>query len=540
VIASLSLEVARGGAPTLRPPSGRIVLAQGETGTIDCVLTRSDTGAAVNLTGGAVQFAMSKRAGGAVVLSRALTVVSAVLGTLTLSFAYGDTIGLATGDYVCDIWYTDADGNRYPVLGLSTLSITAAVVTPGLPVSVLPEQEPLAQGPSGTDGEDGTVLPTPTADDVGKALIVLDDSPVTYGYGDVTPEADPIPCLTYLTHTSGYDAANATANVYGAVWKVPSGVTRIRVRMAMRDTLMFSLVAGQYGNLADVTGQKLAVGTPNVGLTDFASAPTQITGITYPAVGEHYVSGWLDVTPNAAGYIMLAWTMPATALYRQYGTWQGFERASSADVSTLAGASATANLAGQIDIDFETTQIPVTFLHDSLFQGVSTVQGECGYDASFGRDLTGYAICKNGVSSSKMSDWYIYDRTYLRDGWTSSNRLQGHNVIIALGFNDIQNSASSGLCKVYMLNMMTQAFAAGAKRVIPCTISASSIFSGAMNIQRRWYNAWVRGLPDFWDVDRIINPSDLDAVPNACADNVHWLAVNHRLLEASFPALGLE
>lgn len=165
MIASLALKVVRGGAPTTQPPAARMVLRQGETATISCTLTNSVTGAAENLTGGAVQFAARKRIGGDVVLSRALTIVSAVLGTLTLSFAYDDTAELATADYVCDIWYTDSSGNRYPVLGLSTLSIIAAVVTPGLAVTVLPSQVPLAQGPTGPTGATGPTGPAGSGTD---------------------------------------------------------------------------------------------------------------------------------------------------------------------------------------------------------------------------------------------------------------------------------------------------------------------------------------------------------------------------------------
>lgn len=147
--ASLALQVIRGGSPNAQPPTVRISVRRGETVVIACTLTNSVTGAAEDITGGQVQFAASRRIGATTALSRQLDIVSAAAGTLTLSFASDDSIALDVGTYICDLWYTDADGNRYPVTGLSTLTILDAVVTPGLAVTVLPTQEPLAQGPQG-------------------------------------------------------------------------------------------------------------------------------------------------------------------------------------------------------------------------------------------------------------------------------------------------------------------------------------------------------------------------------------------------------
>lgn len=152
--ATVALQALRNGSPSANPPTLRIVLRQGETASYDVTLTWSDDAAPVDLTAGQVQFAAARRVGAEVALSRQLDVVVAANGTATLEFASSETAALETGTYVCDVWFTDADGNRYPVTGLSTLSVLAGIVTEGLAVTVLPSQSPLARGP----GADGVAL----------------------------------------------------------------------------------------------------------------------------------------------------------------------------------------------------------------------------------------------------------------------------------------------------------------------------------------------------------------------------------------------
>lgn len=141
---ALALQVLRGGSPSSLPPSVSLSLAQGETASYAVTVTRSDTGAAENLTGGQLQFAASRRAGSTPVISRQLTLTTPASGLATLEIASDDTASLSVGAYVCDVWYTDSGGNRYPVTGLSALVLRPGIVTEGLAVTVLPEQTPLA------------------------------------------------------------------------------------------------------------------------------------------------------------------------------------------------------------------------------------------------------------------------------------------------------------------------------------------------------------------------------------------------------------
>lgn len=216
--ASLALQVIRGGSPSSSPPTARITLRQGETAEIACTLTSSATGLAEDVTGGQLQFAAMRRVGGDVVLSRQLDITDAVNGEATLSFATDDSIALAAGSYVCDIWYTDADGNRYPVTGMSTLSIVAAVVTPGLAVSVLPTQEPLAQGPQGPTGATGPAGPAPSGGNEGDVVTKAG------GVATWAPPADtyqPPNCLEFptgeQTHVD-FGTVYQAATQYGQFW----------------------------------------------------------------------------------------------------------------------------------------------------------------------------------------------------------------------------------------------------------------------------------------------------------------------------------
>lgn len=93
-----------------------IRLKQGDTLTLAGV-AQQDSGAALNLTGSTLRAQVRTRNGagfGTVVQELTVTVVSAALGTFTLSATSAQTALWPTGRLACDLELTDSGGRRAP------------------------------------------------------------------------------------------------------------------------------------------------------------------------------------------------------------------------------------------------------------------------------------------------------------------------------------------------------------------------------------------------------------------------------------------
>lgn len=333
--------------------------------------------------------------------------------------------------------------------------------------------------------------------------------------------------LSRIVHGSLSNSTLLTPTVYAVPFRMPNDVVCVRVQIAMRDSL------GLAGNVANASGMKYALGTPNIGLTDFASAPTEVTGITYPAVGEFYISSdCLPVTPNAAGWGLLSYTMPAGTFYGVGSNWHGRIVTNSTTVTSLSGSAATDALGGTIGVIFDTGFAAATVLSDSLWLGVAASGEVVGFDVTPDLRSSGIFLALNGVAGTALTTWANFGNLYLRDNWTSGE-ISGHTVFVCLGFNDLQGARTGSQIKTDMLTMMQQ-LQARAKRVIPCTIPTSSVFNGTMQGYRAEFNTWVRGLTDYLDVDTVVG-SD-----GRVADAVHWTEPKFRLLETALIAKGIQ
>lgn len=578
--ATLALRAIRWGSPAAAPPTTRIILRQGETAAFDCSITWSDDASVFTLDeGSAVQFAASRN--GAVVLSRLLTVVNGTEGTCTLQFAVEDTVSLDAGEYACDVWATLPDGSRIPLSSI-TLRIEEARVKPDTLVTALPNEQPLGLGPVGPQGPPGEGLPdvgtegqvltvvdggwaaadptgggggeasfpAATADDVGKELVAATSgaSPTAqWGNAGVKLRR----CYSRLVHCSGRDVAgqNLTADVFALPYKWPSDVTRVRIVLAARDLLKYAPNNPDWGNAVDYPNIKFAIFTANDTNDGIVGTGIEVTGITIPAVGEHYISEEIDlssVPPNAQGVRMLLYgPVPTGIRYRQYANRYGFKIPNTSSVLSMAGAVPcgddgvnNGSAAWAVSTIYDTRKIAITMLHDSLFTGLAAGVGECGFFNSLGRDLPDYAISKNGVTASQASEWFgDYTNEYLRDGWTSTGCVKDQNVIIAIGHNDLALSSLSAVnLKRYVLSGIQQAWALGARRVIVGTIATSGSLTGSKETERVKYNKWVLGLPDHWDIAAVIAGIGPTAF---AADGIHWKSAAHRALETSLLTLGL-
>jgi len=88
-------------------------------------------------------------------------------GTATATFAAGDTAptpatALVPGSYGLDIFLTDASGDRLQTMTFSIVTLQPAGALPSNPITPLPSQAPLAQGPPGAPLQIVNVLPDPT------------------------------------------------------------------------------------------------------------------------------------------------------------------------------------------------------------------------------------------------------------------------------------------------------------------------------------------------------------------------------------------
>jgi hypothetical protein len=100
-------------------------------------------------------------------ISRQADIVGApTTGIAQAVFASGDTVptpatALAPKLYGLDVYVTDVDGNRLQTMLFAFVALSPAASLPGTPITPLPAQEPLAQGPTGPIGPTGATGPQP-------------------------------------------------------------------------------------------------------------------------------------------------------------------------------------------------------------------------------------------------------------------------------------------------------------------------------------------------------------------------------------------
>ena len=324
----------------------------------------------------------------------------------------------------------------------------------------------------------------------------------------------------------------ASASIYTSVWKIPSDVTRVRFRIADRDML------GIGGNAADHTSQKVACGQPNEALTDWASSPQLQTGLTYPAIGQWCTTDWFDAKPNAAGYIMVAWTVPAATVNAELSNYYGGVYKVGTDPTDLSGAATAANGPLAVLMEYDTDAIPLLWIGDSLPRGISATSTDSGLLNAYHRmwDSDGYAVQCNSVGGTSAASWAARTNWMLPEIWFPY--CQDANVFISLAFNDIAVGASASTIIGNLQSIYRDAKALGAKRVVYCTCSPSSTLTGPQNTQRGLLNPWVRGSQDYLDIDALVrDPNSVNQLLHPATGNIHWQTASYTDIINAFPAL---
>jgi hypothetical protein len=92
-------------------------------------------------------------------IARQATITDAVNGLAYVPWASGDTVPLtgplSAGAYYLDLWITDGSGNRLAMLVGGLIELKPAATLPSNPVTPLPSEPPLGQGPQGPAGPTG-------------------------------------------------------------------------------------------------------------------------------------------------------------------------------------------------------------------------------------------------------------------------------------------------------------------------------------------------------------------------------------------------
>lgn len=511
MISSTTLTLVSSGSPFTEPPAVSLKLAQGESATVTCTV-KDSAGVVVDLTGGQLQFAARKRATSSPSISRQLTITDATNGVATLELAYDDTALLAVGSYVCDIWFTAASGKRYPVTGLSLLTLRPAMVTPGLAVTALPSQAPLAQGPPGESAAD----PETTYTEV------------------VTPLCSPF--VTNAGLTSEYALCCA--------FPVPAGATDFEIGL--------SNVVGSTGSAGSaIAGCDVAGGTPTVGLNDWSGSPTIVTGISVPDDGSVVWTSVGNLVRNAAGYVLGAWRIPAggartLAVQGQAGdlgwAW-GYLRVGAGTLSNLSGMTATNGQTSfmvlRVDLRYKFSGRKVCIWGDSLGRGAA--YGGIGDSPARAVATRGYAVSIPGYNGAQAAQWADDTKWWIQNPYA----VKGHRVLIALGTNDVDQSATAATILGNLAKVIRNARTAGAEKIwLQTIVPWNGMGATKLGVLRTVNRVILSGA---FDVDAIIDAAQtltggadeitasylVGAVP--AGNKVHWNASGNDALIATWP-----
>jgi hypothetical protein len=336
---------------------------------------------------------------------------------------------------------------------------------------------------------------------------------------DMTPPTEQVavvvsPYSTFSNISASY--------VYAAAYTIPSDVTSVEVGVASMN-LLTSVSPGSF------TLSELGVGTPNVGNSNWASAPAQVwSSISVLNTGAITWRGPTSVSRNAGGNVFVAWKFPAGAnvgCETGGGASQiyGYVDATGAtNVTALSGMTAVNGsstvLCGNIFLRYNTAKKAVIVGSDSIQRGIqyqglpSTMITLVG-----SRD---YAMAINGVASSTAAMWA--SPSYY--AWTKYDWF-GHHAVLAIGINDVAAGSSASSIIANLTAARNNAMNLGAKDVTMLTITPSASFNGTQNTVRSTVNAAILaktpGNDNALDADAAIDPTHTNAVPGACGGPIH-------------------
>lgn len=352
------------------------------------------------------------------------------------------------------------------------------------------------------------------------------------GFGGFS-RGDQIVNSSRLTSVVG-GAANPIL-VARSIW-VPPDVTRVRVRLANRN----SLTGVYYGDI----NTTLAVGTPTAGLNAWASAP-QTQALSTTSTGPA-MSQWFNVTPNAAGYVMFAWYMPAAIQYGYEDNVDGFQNTNSTDVVNLPGLVAAGGnpCPLEVAVEYQTKSPRIVILGDSLNRGLAAVAANgAGLNLSLARlgPERGVAACCAALGGQKAAN---FDPTNVLHSYYDFFSLRGARVLIDLGVNDVLAADTLANLKNYLYFLARDARAALAIEVWLATVSPIN----QANAVRDGINSFIRTAPfgvDYvFDVDAVIrDPNNVENIlPAYDADapgaHTHWTAPAYEALVQQLVADG--
>lgn len=328
----------------------------------------------------------------------------------------------------------------------------------------------------------------------------------------------------------------AASYCYCAAYPVPSDVGSVEVGLANRDIFdgtnpgAYTMIGVGIG-IDDGSGKAYLGGAP---LQTFSNVPVAGDGsITY--------LGPVSFTPAVGLKLLVAWQFPFgsnVAFESGGGAAQiyGFVNATGfGNVTTLPGMVAVDGtstvIGGNILLRYSSTKTPLVALTDSIGRGIQYQ----GVPSTFAR-LVGdrdWAVAVNGVASSTAQQWA--DPSFWP--WTHYP-LNGQNVYVALGINDLQGGRTGAQIITDLISCMANARALGAASVGLSTITPYSGFSPGQNTDRNTVNSAVRGsLGQDWtvDEDQIIDPGHTNAVQPAYGGPIHLNTLALGLIAAQVP-----
>lgn len=322
---------------------------------------------------------------------------------------------------------------------------------------------------------------------------------------------------------------------------IPSDVTEIYITIANRlDT---------DGTALDDATIDVAYGTPNVGLTDWATTPTVVSGVDINCAGTKL--GPYPVTRNAAGYVMVAWYAPTGVTLAieacPYGVTM---QTGNTDLTNLSGATPGGSAAFHVLTEWETSAPRLVILGDSLMRGLLAGGSGPGLNATlaalgpqYGISVTsaavgGMTLLDFGAGTVETSKTVPFCQL-----WDSSNMV-GAVVLIALGVNDFGLASVTDLQR-RLLPIVERVKSMGASKIWLATIPPAT---GSAATSRPLYNQWIKNSPFGDAADYIFDINDVvadPAHPNSLlpaydsGDGLHWNAAAYTALVSRLVADGV-
>lgn len=304
-----------------------------------------------------------------------------------------------------------------------------------------------------------------------------------------------------------FGAASITlgsASVFSIIYYVPTDVTVADVRVSNREFLTpgFSSSA--------VASMTIGLCQPSTDRQSCVGGTLTSATVSYPANGMWAVLPNAPVHRDASGYVMVRYTVTSGAQYAEFqtGAYQcGIAKiATGTDITVASGWTDTCQPALAVGLSYDTARPKVVVYSDSIWRGSAGV-GEGGVLHTVARlgPERDYAVSCVGVPSSQASQWAGFTDWMLHD----QSALRGATFVMALGRNDIRIVDADGTTVIqYIQQIIRDARAAGAQKVIAFTIPPSAELTTLENTNRAIVNAWILGgtgwIDSTIDVDRIV------------------------------------